>query len=125
VGNPHAVFFAQDLAQAPVAELGTYLNQHPSFPTGVNVGFMVVNNDTQISLRVYERGVGETSACGSGAAAAMIAGIIQNRLRTQEPITIHMPGGQLSASWQGKEHSVILCGLADYAFTGEYTLTSA
>ncbi len=118
LGNPHCVLQVNCLDKAPVEELGTYLNQHPYpyFPQGCNVEFMKIRDAKQIDLRIYERGVGETKACGSGACAAVIAGRLLNRLAKK--VHVNLPGGQLSVRWEGKNAAVFLRGTPVKVFSG-------
>lgn len=120
MGNPHCVLFLPELTTAPVAELGAALNQHPQFPAGVNVGFMQILDRQHVQLRVYERGVGETEACGSGACAAMVAGRLRNQL--DAAVVVQLQGGDLKIQWDKPEHSVTMTGPATYVFRGEFTL---
>ena len=120
MGNPHAVIQVDDIEQAPVASLGQAVQQSKWFPQGVNVGFMQVINSTRIRLRVYERGVGETMACGSGACAAVVAGQLSGALT--EAVTVSLPGGDLGVSWTGEGASVQLTGPAQYTFEGRIKL---
>lgn len=122
LGNPHCVLQVNNLETAPVEELGAYLNQspYPHFPQGTNVEFMQIENPKKIGLRVYERGVGETQACGSGACAAVIAGRLLNRLKSH--VKVHLPGGQLNVAWPGNASPVLLIGKGETAFQGEITL---
>ncbi len=118
LGNPHCVLQVNCLDKAPVEELGTYLNQHPYpyFPQGSNVEFMKIRDPKQIDLRIYERGVGETQACGSGACAAVIAGRLLNRLAKN--VKVNLPGGQLSVRWEGENAPVFLRGTPVKVFSG-------
>lgn len=116
LGNPHAVLRVDKVANAPVAEIGATLESHRDFPEKVNVGFMEVQSRTQIALRVYERGVGETRACGSGACAAVVAGIQQDLLDWN--VTVQLTGGQLKISWPGEGHAVTMTGPATTVFHG-------
>ncbi|MGD9660275.1 MAG: diaminopimelate epimerase [Porticoccaceae bacterium] len=120
MGNPHAVIVVADVATAPVATLGPAIECHPRFPERVNVGFMAVKNSREIDLRVYERGAGETLACGSGACAAVVAGIRLGMLDNE--VQTNLPGGKLSISWQGKESSVMMTGPATTVFQGRIRL---
>lgn len=120
MGNPHAVLQVDAIEQAPLAELGPLLESHIVFPERVNVGFMQVCNRTQIQLRVFERGVGETLACGTGACAAVVAGRLQGLLDAQVEVTL--PGGKLQIEWQGEGQSVWMTGPADTVFRGTLTL---
>lgn len=120
MGNPHAVLLVDDVDSAPVARLGPVLESHPHFPQRVNVGFMQVINPHEIKLRVYERGVGETLACGTGACAAVVAGQLRGLLSQQ--VTVHLPGGALSIYWAGGDHPVIMTGPATTVFEGQIGL---
>lgn len=116
MGNPHAVLEVAAVAHAPVAELGAKIGVHPSFPEGVNVGFMAVRNRHAIDLRVFERGAGETLACGSGACAAAVAGIQRDLL--DSPVRVHLPGGTLTIDWAGEGQPVLLTGPAVTVYQG-------
>lgn len=119
MGNPHAVRIVENLKDAPVEEVGKQFNsQHPYFPQGVNVGFMEILDTHHASLRVYERGVGETLACGSGACAAAVAGIVQGLL--ESPVTVHLKGGKLLIEWAEKDQALWLTGPAIKVFEGKY-----
>jgi len=120
MGNPHAVLLVEDVETAAVEELGPEIEHHPSFPHRVNVGFMQVISRNDIQLRVFERGVGETRACGSGACAAVVAGIVRNLL--DSTVTVHLPGGDLSITWQGEGHSLTMTGPATTVFRGQIKL---
>lgn len=117
MGNPHAVITVDDIDTAPVESLGAQLEGHPFFPQKVNVGFMQIVNDHEIRLRVFERGAGETLACGTGACAAVVAGIQSNKL--QSPVDVHLTGGTLKIDWQDLCQSVILTGGAKTVFHGQ------
>lgn len=123
MGNPHAVLIVDEVDTAPVSTLGPALESHQAFPEHVNVGFMQIVDRHTIHLRVYERGSGETLACGTGACAAVVAGLQQGLLTT--PVTVHARGGTLVIDWQGKNHPVMMTGPADTVFTGEITLPLA
>ncbi len=116
LGNPHAVLEVAAVARAPVAELGAKIGAHPCFPEGVNVGFMAVRNRHTIDLRVFERGAGETLACGSGACAAAVAGIQTDLL--DSPVRVHLPGGTLTIDWAGEGQPVLLTGPAVTVYQG-------
>lgn len=117
MGNPHAVLTVDDVKLAPVESLGAVLEVHPSFPRRVNVGFMHVVSRDQIDLRVFERGVGETQACGTGACAAVAVG--RKRGLLNETVKVNLPGGQLIISWQGEGHKLWMTGPATRVFTGQ------
>ena len=116
MGNPHCVLQVDRVAQADVSRLGPLIETHKRFPNGTNVGFMAVRNRSQIELRVYERGVGETRACGTGACAAVVAGRTLDKL--DEDVEVRLPGGQLMVSWSGESASVWLSGNAELTYEG-------
>ena len=117
MGNPHAVLRVDDVEQAPVAVLGSKIEQHCRFPQRANVGFMQVLDRRHIRLRVYERGVGETLACGTGACAAVVAGSLRGWL--DEEVNVTLPGGELLIRWQGNHHPVWMTGPAIEVFEGK------
>ncbi len=116
MGNPHAILRVEDVEQAAVDSLGPALERHPDFPQRVNVGFMEVVSEREIRLRVFERGVGETLACGTGACAAVVYGI--NRGWLQGVVTVHLPGGKLEVAWAGAGHPVVMTGPTAVVFEG-------
>lgn len=116
MGNPHIVLLVDDVAMAAVQTLGAKLSLHPIFPQGVNVGFMQIQDRQQIKLRVYERGVGETQACGSGACAAMVAACRAGLV--DDNVQVVLPGGVLTISWQGPNGDVSMAGAAVKVFDG-------
>ena len=120
MGNPHAVLLVADVASAPVERLGPLLEAHPRFPRRVNVGFMAVKGRDRIDLRVYERGSGETLACGTGACAAVVSGRLRGLL--DERVTVRLPGGQLRLSWRGGDAPVWMTGPAVTVFEGTIAL---
>ncbi len=120
MGNPHAVLSTPDLDQAPVASLGPLIENHPRFPERVNVGFMQVQSRTRIRLRVWERGAGETLACGTGACAAAVSGQIQGLL--DEQVRVALPGGELLIRWAGEGEPVWMSGPAVSVFEGKIEL---
>jgi len=120
MGNPHAVCIVEDLDSAPVAELGPKIESHPRFPQRVNVGFMQIVGRVRIRLRVFERGSGETLACGTGACAAVVAGISRGLLDTT--VEVQTRGGSLSIRWSGSGSDVFLTGPAVTVFQGEIEL---
>jgi diaminopimelate epimerase len=123
MGNPHAVTLVTNIDTAPVALRGAWLEQHPAFPKRVNVGFMQVLDTHTIKLRVWERGAGETLACGTGACAAVVIGIRMGLLHS--PVTVHARGGVLNIAWQGETHTVLMRGPAIHVFTGSITFNRA
>ncbi len=120
MGNPHAVQTVDDVDNAPVAELGPQIEHHPRFPKRVNAGFMQVVHRQHVKLRVYERGAGETLACGTGACAAVVAGIRRGLL--DSPVRVSARGGELSIAWAGEGEPVYLSGPAVTVFEGEIKL---
>lgn len=120
MGNPHAVLQVEDVDIAPVAGLGPAIEAHPRFPERVNVGFMQVVDRTRIRLRVYERGAGETLACGTGACAAVVTGIRWGLLG--DTVEVELPGGQLTISWAGAGQPVWMSGPVTTVFEGSITL---
>lgn len=117
IGNPHAVLWVSSTATAPVEELGPILESHPRFPNRVNVGFAERIDEHTINLRVFERGVGETEACGTGACAAAVHGMLTQGLIS--PVSVHLPGGTLQIEWQGLGEQVIMTGPATFVYDGE------
>lgn len=116
MGNPHAVQIVEDVENAPVVALGSQIEVHPRFPERVNAGFMQIIDAHNIKLRVFERGSGETLACGTGACAAVVAGIQLGRL--QSPVKVSARGGELHIAWQGGNSPVMMTGPAVAVFTG-------
>ncbi|MBC3885732.1 diaminopimelate epimerase [Undibacterium griseum] len=120
MGNPHAVQVVPDAEAFPVLADGPVIEHHPRFPKRVNAGFMQIINRGHIRLRVFERGAGETLACGTGACAAVVAGIRRGLL--DSPVQVSTHGGKLSIAWQGEGQSVMLTGPAVTVFEGEINL---
>ena len=120
MGNPHAVLLVDDIGTAPVASLGPAIENHPRFPERVNVGFMQIVNNDCIRLRVFERGAGETLACGSGACAAVVAGRLQEQL--SESVKVILNGGELVVSWAGEGRPVLMTGPATTVYQGRIEL---
>jgi diaminopimelate epimerase len=120
MGNPHCVLLVDDIDTADVEKLGAKIESHSAFPNRVNVGFMQLISRDTINLRVYERGVGETLACGTGACAAVVAGCLRERLDSL--VTVNLPGGDLHVEWQGKGQSVFMTGAAKTVFQGQINL---
>jgi diaminopimelate epimerase len=117
MGNPHAVQVVASVEQAPVLETGPLIEHHPRFPKRVNAGFLQVQDRHHVKLRVYERGAGETLACGTGACAAVVAGIRRGLL--DSPVRVSARGGELSIAWAGEGEPVYLSGPAVTVFEGE------
>lgn len=120
MGNPHAVLFVDDTASAPVTELGPRIEHHADFPKRVNVGFAQVMSREELALRVWERGAGETLACGTGACAAVVAASLQDRVDSR--VKVNLPGGHLWIEWQGPGHPVTMTGPATTVFEGSILL---
>ena len=120
MGNPHAVQIVTDVDSAPVLTQGPLIERHERFPRRVNAGFMQVLDRTHVRLRVYERGVGETLACGTGACAAVVCAVRLGLLDTR--VDVQMRGGTLTIEWGGEGHPVRLTGPATTVFTGEIEL---
>jgi diaminopimelate epimerase len=120
MGNPHAVIDVPRVASAPVATIGPALESHPVFARRVNVGFREIVAPDHIRLRVFERGAGETLACGTGACAAAATGIHDGRLQAQ--VQVDLPGGTLVIRWQGAGHPLWMEGPAEVSFTGQFEL---
>jgi diaminopimelate epimerase len=115
MGNPHVVFFVDDAETAPVQSMGPIIEHHPLFPQAANVGFAEVQARDRIRLRVWERGVGETKACGTGACAAMVAA--SRRGKINRHATLALNGGELWIEWRGDDH-VLMTGPVAVEFTG-------
>ena len=120
MGNPHAVLLVDDLAGAPVTTLGPVIERHPRFVEGANVGFMKVLGRNEIDLRVWERGVGETEACGSGACAAVVSGRLRGLL--DERVRVNLRGGFLQIEWPGEGRPLLMSGPATTVFEGQIAL---
>lgn len=120
MGNPHGVLLVDDVEQADVEGLGPKLEPHPLFPQKANIGFLQIVDNNTAKLRVFERGVGETLACGTGACAAAVYGMRQGLLSS--PVEVHLPGGYLSISWAGEGQSVMMTGPATTVFEGKVHL---
>lgn len=120
MGNPHAVTLVDKVAEYDVPGMGALVEKHTAFPKRVNAGFMEVVNQREIRVRVFERGVGETLACGTGACAAVVTGRL--RLLLDAEVKVHLPGGVLSIEWLGEGHPVMMTGPATSVFHGQITL---
>lgn len=116
LGNPHAVLRVSDIETAPVGAVGFVLESHPDFSERANIGFMQIVGRHHVRLRVFERGAGETLACGSGACAAAVVGIEQGDL--DDPVCVDLPGGALMVSWRGRGRPVVMTGPAVAVFDG-------
>ncbi|AIW15374.1 diaminopimelate epimerase [Vibrio tubiashii] len=117
MGNPHVVTVVDDVATADVDTLGPLLESHERFPERVNAGFMQIVSRNEVNLRVYERGAGETQACGSGACGAVAVGVVQGLL--DEKVTVNLPGGSLKIAWLGEGKPLYMTGPATHVFDGQ------
>lgn len=120
MGNPHAVIIVEDLDNTAVKDIGGALGSHPDFPEGVNVGFMQVQGRGEIKLRVFERGSGETLACGTGACAAAVAGCLRGLL--DDTVKVNLLGGQLTVGWQRDDSPVLMTGPVATVYEGTIQL---
>jgi diaminopimelate epimerase len=120
MGNPHAVLLVEDVELAPVSHTGPEIEHHQRFPKRVNAGYMQVLDRQAINLRVWERGSGETLACGTGACAAAVVGIDQGLL--DSPVEVRLRGGTLEVEWLGQGESVFMTGPAEYVYEGSYEM---
>ncbi|MGF1763498.1 diaminopimelate epimerase [Aliivibrio kagoshimensis] len=120
MGNPHVVTIVDDIDKTDVETLGPLLESHERFPEKVNAGFMQIISRNEVKLRVFERGVGETQACGSGACAAVAVGITQGVLDSD--VTVHLQRGDLFIRWQGEGKPLYMTGPASHVFDGQMTL---
>ncbi len=120
MGNPHAVQLVADVERAPVTTQGPQLERHPRFPNRVNAGYLQVLDRRRVALRVWERGAGETLACGTGACAAVVAGISRGLL--DSPVAVRARGGTLTIAWAGGDNAVWMKGPANTVFEGEIDL---
>jgi len=118
VGNPHVVIRVPDVNTVDISAIGAAVGRHPAFPEGVNVGFLAIESPLRLQLRVYERGAGETQACGSGACAAAV--ISHSQGWCGSPVTVSQPGGDLVVSWAGVGQEVWLAGPAEHVYNGEW-----
>jgi diaminopimelate epimerase len=121
MGNPHGVIFVDDIATTAVAGIGAALTVHPFFPEGANIGFCELVDAGFVRLRVFERGVGETRACGTGACAAAVAGRLAGGLRDR--VKVSLPGGKVRIDWQGPGAAVTMTGPATLVYDGRIEIT--
>jgi diaminopimelate epimerase len=126
LGNPHCVIdvdkaFTQDLTSTFIHQIAQEINQHPRFPKGVNVGFMKIKSNNEIRLRVFERGVGETQACGTGACASMVVGRLLNKVR--QKTKVFLLGGHLNIDWNGAGQSLKMIGPASFIYQGSIRIS--
>ena len=117
MGNPHSVVYVDDVDNFPLERLGRHFENHPSFPKRVNTEFIQIIDRQNVKMRVWERGTGETFACGTGACATAVAGVLNGC--TDKEITVHLLGGKLKIEWEGNGHPVYMTGAAEFVFEGE------
>ncbi|OIQ59462.1 diaminopimelate epimerase [Moorella thermoacetica] len=120
MGNPHCIFFVEDVAGAPVTTVGPLVEHHPLFPRRTNVEFIQVLNRDELRMRVWERGAGETMACGTGACAAAVAGALTGR--SNRKVTVHLAAGDLQIEWSPADNHVYMTGPAVEVFRGDFPL---
>ncbi|WP_168919055.1 diaminopimelate epimerase [Enterobacteriaceae endosymbiont of Donacia bicoloricornis] len=120
LGNPHCVVQVKNVSKTPISLIGSFLENHKLFPQKINVCFMEYLNINNIKIRVFERGVGETMSCGSGACAAVAIGVKKNILA--EKVYVHLTGGIIIISWRGSNHDLYMQGSANYVFDGKILL---
>jgi len=118
MGNPHAVMFVDDLKAVPLEEVGPKVERHPLFPQRVNAHFVQVRSPQEVSMRTWERGSGVTLACGTGASAVCVAGVLTGR--TERDVLIHLPGGDLNLRWREDDDHVYMTGPATEVFSGDW-----
>lgn len=118
LGNPHCVLFVDQLTTEEVQHWGPYVEQHPAFPRRTNVEFVQIENPKKVRVRVWERGSGETLACGTGACAVCVAGVLTGQ--TERRLTVQLPGGDLELEWSLQDNHVYLTGPAVEVFRGEW-----
>nr|WP_102028521.1 diaminopimelate epimerase [Salirhabdus sp. Marseille-P4669] len=119
MGNPHAVFFVEDIEEAPLYKLGPIISKDERFPEEVNVEFIELVNEQELNFRVWERGSGVTQACGTGACAAVVAAILNGKMSKEQEICVHLSGGDLWITWS-KDGHVWMRGPAEYIAQGNY-----
>jgi diaminopimelate epimerase len=120
MGNPHVIIFEDNLNGFPVARFGPAIENHKAFPQRTNVHFVAVSNSGEIVVKTWERGAGETLACGTGACAAVVASVLNNK--TGRNVLVHLPGGDLRVEWMG-DNRVVMTGPAEEVFEGEISLS--
>ena len=118
MGNPHVILYCRDVARVPLHAVGPKLEHHSLFPNRINVHFVQVHTQEEVTMRTWERGSGPTQACGTGAAAVCVAGVLTNR--TGRSITAHLPGGDLALDWRKSDNHVYMTGPAAESFTGTW-----
>ncbi|MGE6629945.1 diaminopimelate epimerase [Bacillus sp. NPDC077027] len=121
MGNPHIVFYIENIQDAPLTTLGPVIEKHEMFPEGVNVEFVELVSQTELHFRVWERGSGITQACGTGACAAAVSAIVNGHAEKETDVTVHLAGGDLMIRWQENEH-VLMTGPAETICDGQFYL---
>ncbi|MBR0600785.1 diaminopimelate epimerase [Bacillus safensis] len=121
MGNPHIVFYLEDIEKAPLHTLGPIIEKHDMFPEGVNVEFVEVVSETELHFRVWERGSGITQACGTGACAAAVSTIVNGKAKKETDMTVHLAGGDLIIRWKDNDH-VLMTGPAETICDGTFYL---
>lgn len=119
MGNPHLIFYVDDINQAPVTTLGPIVEKDERFPEGVNVEFVQVVSERELHFRVWERGSGVTQACGTGACAAVVSSVLNNHIAKGQETTVHLAGGDLQINWT-EAGTVLMTGPAEVICTGTY-----
>jgi diaminopimelate epimerase len=119
MGNPHVVLYCQDVSKVPLEQIGPVLENHPWFPRRINVHFVHVHSDREVTMRTWERGSGITLACGTGACAVCVAGVLTGN--SSRKIKAHLPGGDLELEWSAEGQPVYMTGPAVEVFSGEWT----
>ena len=122
MGNPHAVLFVPDVESIPLEAIGPQIECAPQFPERINVEFVSVRNEQEMDFRVWERGSGITQACGTGACAAVAAGVLNGLLKQDTPVTMHLPGGDLEIVWSASDSHIYMTGPATDVLDGEFRL---
>ena len=118
MGNPHVVFFAKDVKAIPLERIGPALEHDKAFPRRINVHFAQMHSRNEVTMRTWERGSGITLACGTGACAVCVAGVLSGR--SERKILAHLPGGDLTIEWREKDNNVYMTGAATEVFSGEW-----
>jgi diaminopimelate epimerase len=122
MGNPHAVQFVDSITDAPVTGLGPFIENHALFPNRINAEFIEIISPTEGNMRVWERGSGETLACGTGAAASVVAGTIAGKFAKNADVLLHLPGGDLKMKWDQEKNTVFKTGRAEFVFRGQVSI---
>jgi diaminopimelate epimerase len=121
MGNPHAVAFVDDIEKAAFYRVGPKVETNSHFPSGTNVEFVKINNRSNVTVKVWERGAGETLACGTGACAVVAAAVLNNL--TDRKVLVHLPGGELEVEWESEDNHIVMRGPAEKVFEGQFPIT--